>query len=393
MDSNARKALLDSIRGQTVVMPDMRPMFEKSAQVNPNYHAMIPVVDRLLESLVPNEKKLAKLKTSDFALFGSNWWPKAGFNELRIVTFLAIWLFLWDDELDEPTGQYADNFEAAQKYREETVRFMRSCLRLPAENPLEKQQLGLCQLFGLDGLKSIGQYLKDAFTWSLGRSKSYKSPPTASHPMIESFRVIGEALAEAYTVEQRENFFEDTIFYISTTETEQKWHLESQIPSLEDYWYSRMGTSAVRSCLAMIEFVNGIRGPYAMTTKEPSLTALCDEATKIVIIANDMLSLKKEIKMGCIDSLIPLFCLKYGNIHNALSEAYKDLVAAVARFESEAEKLLSEPNETNMSDKELHLFVEGARECWVGNFNWSLCTGRYGLGSIDQKGGSFLVDL
>ncbi len=188
------------------------------------------------------------------------------------MTFLAIWLFLWDDELDEPTGQYADNFEAAQKYREETVRFMRSCLRLPAENPLEKQQLGLCQLFSLDGLKSIGQHLKDAFTWTLGRSNSYKSPPTASHPMIESFRVIGEALAEAYTVgtsslydtcnpattntssEQRENFFEDTIFYISTTETEQKWHLESQIPSLEDYWYSRMGTSAVRSCLAMIEY-------------------------------------------------------------------------------------------------------------------------------------------
>lgn len=112
-------------------------------------------------SLIPSEKKLAKLKSADFALFASNWWPKAEFNELRIVTFLAIWLFLWDDELDEPTGVHADNFETAERYRDETVQFL--------EN-------------------------------SLGLGSSQEEPPTASHATIDSFREIGQKLKVAYTV-------------------------------------------------------------------------------------------------------------------------------------------------------------------------------------------------
>ncbi|CZR62301.1 uncharacterized protein PAC_12198 [Phialocephala subalpina] len=392
MDLEQRKQLLNSIRGQTVLMPDMRPTYENYTQLNPNYHAMIPVVDRLLESLVSNEKKLAKLKNADFALFGSTWPPKAGFNELRIVTFLAIWLFLWDDELDEPTGQHSNSFESTQKYRKETVRFIRSTMRLPEKSlQWQDQPTGIFQFFSLYGLQNIGQQIKSGVAWSLG----VKYPPTASHPIIESFRVIGEALAEAYTVEQRENFFEDMRFYISSTEMEQKWHLEGEarIPTLEDYLHSRMGTSAVRPCLAVIEFANGIRGRYAATTNEPSLTALSDEATKIVIIANDMLSLKKEIRVGVIDSLVPLLCLRFGDVQNALREAQSDLAAAVDRFELEARTLLDEPNETRLSYEELRMFIEGARDCWIGNFSWSMRTGRYMLGDIDKANGSFSVTL
>lgn len=186
------------------------------------------------------------------------------------MTFLAIWLFLWDDELDEPTGQHSNSFESAQKYRKETVRFIRSTMRLPEKSlQWQDQPTGIFQFFSLYSLQNIGQQTKSGVAWSLG----VKYPPTASHPIIESFRVIGEALAEAYTVgttlpqntcspgatdsrlEQRENFFEDMRFYISSTETEQKWHLEGEarIPTLEDYWHSRMGTSAVRPCLAVIE--------------------------------------------------------------------------------------------------------------------------------------------
>jgi len=50
MGIDQRKALLDSIRGQTVVVPNLRPIFEKyTGAVNPNYKAMIPVVNARLE--------------------------------------------------------------------------------------------------------------------------------------------------------------------------------------------------------------------------------------------------------------------------------------------------------------------------------------------------------
>jgi len=47
-------------------------------------------------------------------------------------------------------------------------------------------------------------------------------------------------------------------FYIGTTETEQKFHLDGIIPSLEEYWEVRMGTSAVAACLAVIEYVGTV---------------------------------------------------------------------------------------------------------------------------------------
>lgn len=149
------------------------------------------------------------------------------------MTFLAIWLFLWDDELDEPTGEHANNFETAQEYRKETEQFLRECLRLDEtgrEQHVGSYQLlrsfrrfgfqlkatlgsylGLSSQRGFDsshpygmfqGLGFIGKMLKNALSWTLGQSTS-KSPPTASSPMIESFRVIGEALTSAYTIGMR----------------------------------------------------------------------------------------------------------------------------------------------------------------------------------------------
>ncbi|PVH82633.1 terpenoid synthase [Cadophora sp. DSE1049] len=421
-----RQLLLDSIRGKTVTIPNLRPIFEKyTCAVNPNYEAMIPVVNSRLESLVPNEKRLAKLKTADFALFASNWWPNAEFRELRIVTFLAIWLFLWDDALDEPTGEYADNFEAAQVYRSETEQFLADCLGLctskeistvvtyPAfdnlmgfgmyvkkmlleyflgVSPEEKRTVKPSSGF-FGSVKILGNQVKSAVRWTLGMKTAKKVfPPPSSHPIIESFRVIGDELKLAYTVEQRQNFFEDMKFYIATTETEQRYKLDGKIPTLEEYWEARMGTSAVAACLAMIELVHHIKGPYR-STNHPTLKNLSDESNIIVVIANDMLSLKKEIVQKQIDSLIPLSVPVYGDVQEAIDQAHIDLLAAVARFDAEAEKILSGPNTTDMSDSELRLFVEGCRNCWVGNFNWSLCTGRYGLGAIDQKNGSFSLSL
>ncbi len=159
------------------------------------------------------------------------WWPHADFNELRIVTFLAIWLFLWDDALDEPTGEYADNFEAAQLYREETVQFLADTLGLSTSKEIStvvtyslfdsfkdfgqqlkttlesflglhtsKNQVSKASYGLLSGFAVLGKQLKTAVRWSLGMKSTKKFPPTASHHIIESFRVIGDELRLAYSV-------------------------------------------------------------------------------------------------------------------------------------------------------------------------------------------------
>ena len=87
-------------------------------------------------------------------------WPQVGFEELRILTFMCIWLFTWDDEIDEPTGSCTDDFEAAQQYRIETIGFVEQCLGL----------------------------------------RTSDVPVVPKNAIIESFRVIGEHLCSAYTI-------------------------------------------------------------------------------------------------------------------------------------------------------------------------------------------------
>ncbi|TAQ88585.1 hypothetical protein B7494_g3094 [Chlorociboria aeruginascens] len=390
-----RKQLLDSIRGQRVLIPNLRPLFSSwGNQINPNYQKLIPVVNQKLESLVQNEKRLKKLKTADFALFASSWWPTAQFNELQIVTFLAIWLFLWDDELDEPTGVHSDNFQAAQAYRKETLEFIRRSLGIglettsPIANPIFKSfsnaagqlltvynrskkllvmgslEHSLISTTILGGLRVIEGYVR--FAVDTGKricGLDHDTLPTASDPITDSFRVIGNQLRVSYTIEQRQMVFEELKYYIHTTQTEQEIKLSGRIPSVKEYWKARMGTSAVGVCEAVVEYAHKIRASRDVT-HDPLMKALCDETNIIVVIANDMLSLKKEIALGCIDSLVPLYCAQLGSIQAAIDAAYTDLLASVDRFESAAEELLSLGSTSTMSKAELQIFVRGCRECW-----------------------------
>jgi hypothetical protein len=63
-------------------------------------------------------------------LFAASWWPKAGYEELKVLLFLTIWLFTWDDEVDEPTGAYSEDLASAEQYRAQTIEFVFECLGL-----------------------------------------------------------------------------------------------------------------------------------------------------------------------------------------------------------------------------------------------------------------------
>lgn len=168
-------------------------------------------LDRLIEDLYQN-------------------WPTAGPKQLEILGYFGVWLFLWDDELDEPTGEHTNNFGTAQKYRQETKQFIYCCLRLDGNEQNTSFQLmkGLRDIAlqlkatlnnflglssqktvhsatsygGFDGFRVVGEGLRRTLPWTLGRGTP-KYPPTASSPAIERFRIVGEALAQAYTIGMR----------------------------------------------------------------------------------------------------------------------------------------------------------------------------------------------
>ena len=51
-------------------------------------------------SIMPDSPKLSKFKEADFALFAAGWWPRASWDEYLLMTYMAVWLFVWDDEIE-----------------------------------------------------------------------------------------------------------------------------------------------------------------------------------------------------------------------------------------------------------------------------------------------------
>lgn len=117
-------------------------------------------------SLFSDPVKVMKLQSCDFALFASAWWPRAPREELRILAYLSFWLFVWDDEIDEATGTLSDDFEASERYRQNTVAYITETLGLPDDLSLYPP----------------------------------KGAATPLNEIIGSFEVIGKALRQVYNI-------------------------------------------------------------------------------------------------------------------------------------------------------------------------------------------------
>ena len=114
-------------------------------------------------SLYPPEKA-ATLKHGDYALMAAMSWPRAATKRLQTCTFWFLWLFTWDDEIDQSTSEFSGNLEKANKFREESFHYVRYCTGVPTEDTYK-------------------------FRFDI-------NPPT--HKIIRSLDVIGVDLQEVY---------------------------------------------------------------------------------------------------------------------------------------------------------------------------------------------------
>lgn len=99
------------------------------------------------------------MKRSDFALFAASWWPQAEFAELKAMLYMSIWLFTWDDEIDEPGGSCTDDFAAAQAYRKNTIEWVAHCLGLWKGDGTPVPQNRIIESF-----REVGEALRDVYT-------------------------------------------------------------------------------------------------------------------------------------------------------------------------------------------------------------------------------------
>ncbi|KAH8704346.1 isoprenoid synthase domain-containing protein [Phaeosphaeriaceae sp. PMI808] len=342
-----RKALLASLRGQTIRIPDLTPLSKHwPTWTNPNINLMNDDIRDWLNATLPQGKVLSALQRSEFGLFGSTWWPHSTFDKLKIVTYLAVWLFTWDDEIDLSDGTMWDAFGAAQIYRTQTLAYVR---------------------------------------WSLGIDSV--QPLNITNRIILNFAPIGAACRAHYSLAQNKMVYEEMRFFMDMSEREQRLRLSGAIPNVDEFWHYRLGSSAVTVCLALNEFSWEDVCLPASFYDDDAVKALIRCTNTIISATNDLLSVKKEIKRDAIDSLIPiLWYHNGGELQSAVATVADFIKGEIAKMDDAADKLFATyAREDEDLQRQVGNFVHGCKTYVTGNLTWSLETDRYGVERVNGE--------
>ncbi|RYC56222.1 hypothetical protein CHU98_g9982 [Xylaria longipes] len=227
LEQNTRMQLLQRLRGSRVVVPDLQSMIAHwPSSQHPEVERLDEQVDRVLRSIFTlprDEVRFRKMKESKIAEFATVWWPYAQFEALLTATYMSIFLFIWDDEIDaKEFSSIAADYDAAASFRAQTVAYLKA---------------SLSAVPGTD-LSSV-----------------------STNPIITSFKPVGNAIVKSCDKDQVQGFRDELLFFIRMCEEEQKIFAAPCLPAVEDYMQRRMGSSAVRVFFAITEYACGITLP------------------------------------------------------------------------------------------------------------------------------------
>ncbi|KAL8826846.1 MAG: hypothetical protein Q9170_007244 [Blastenia crenularia] len=210
---DSREQLLTSLRGHILKIPDLQGLLKQWPQyVHLEVDHLRGDVDKKLRDIFPEGKRLSRTQAVDIGLFAASWWPFAPYEALKTAAYISIWVYR--TELDSAEfSSFVTDYDRAADFRNETLEFIERCL-LPGEKDFN---------------------------------------PAASNAIIDSFRPIGEAITKACSADQVKTLAQELRFFIEMTGLEQQIQMSGKLPSLGEYHQRRVGSSAVRVCLAITE--------------------------------------------------------------------------------------------------------------------------------------------
>ncbi|KAF2971299.1 hypothetical protein GQX73_g2220 [Xylaria multiplex] len=354
---STRTNLVTRIRGSRVKIPDLKSLLSHwPAKIHPQVDQLEKHVQTTLESIFTHpedEDRLRKMKESKLGLFTASWYPYASFETLCVLADFCVWLFAWDDETDSfEFSPLADDFDSATAFRDQTISFIRQ---------------------------------------SLTRRKPEGTTPTTAPRLISCFEPVGAVLYESYNDDQIKRFMNEIVFFIEMCEEEHNSQQADCLPTIEQYMQRRMGSGAVRVCLALTDFASGSVLPEDVMLDD-SFQIIWHETNIIISDMNDMLSIKKEIEQSQVDSLIPLLFLKFGSVQAALDQATRELSGSIGRLEAAERDILSRySTATAETQEKIRHHIEACKIACTANVDWSLVSGRYKIHSASMEDGIHMV--
>ena len=387
----SRSQITSSLRGQQFILPDFDEIYRGwSVSISPHINWLQSQVECrivfLLSQATTAQRKdpllqHKKLKAIDVAFLVSSWWPNADPEVLLVLSYAALWLFMWDDEIDCEDSELGRDAERAQKYREDTLRYVKD---------------------GLD-------------LWESGRGK-YTITPT--NILITSFGDIG-VVVRSKMGEQRERLYREIEYWILSTEVEQARRSKPSLPEFGDYLATRMGTSGVRVLCILFDVLTGptfVSTPpmvfqsksarsssmsltsssepstyssTSLTTVAEDLELMTHQTNLHISLANDILSVKKELAVGAPDSTIPILWLELGHLNEAVETAVNILQGAKRTFEMAEQRVL----ESCIIEERAGIksYIDSLKTMCSGNIAWSMRSKRYGMHLLAAAGEKVIV--
>ncbi|UKZ77541.1 hypothetical protein TrVFT333_005264 [Trichoderma virens FT-333] len=196
---------------------------------------------------------------------------------------------------------------------------------------------------------------------------------------------IGEEVKNFYNHDQIMCLVDEIYYYMDNQQREQRRKLTGVIPTPAQYIETRLGTSAVQLMLALNEYVDNQCIPRWIMTHS-KMADIWRETNLNMSLSNDMLSLRKEIKTGDIDSMIPVLMYNRNmTVQEAIADTCVELKKNIDRYDAAAADLLAIVAERDSEwVEEVDSYIVGCRHNMMGNLLWSLTTTRYGLGKIER---------
>ncbi|RWA07338.1 hypothetical protein EKO27_g7757 [Xylaria grammica] len=331
-----RANLLKQIRGSRVRIPDLKSLFSHwPEEIHPRVDDLDQHVQATLEGIFTDPKddhRLRKMKASNLGLLVASWYPYASFGALCVIATLFIWLFVWDDETDSfEFSPLIHDMDSATAFRDQTMKFVR---------------------------ENLASHKPEGF--AVANTSRF----------ISSFEPVGAAICKSYNDDQIKRFLDEILFFVRMCEEEHRSQNIGRLPTFEEYMRRRMGSSAVRVCLALNDYASGFVLPEDIMLDD-FMRIIWHEATVIVSVMNDIVSIKKEIAQSQVDSLVPLLFLQYGSVQAALDEAAKIISSSIGRLETAERDILSRySTATPEIQEQIRVHIKACKLGCTGNLNW-----------------------
>ncbi|MCJ1437555.1 hypothetical protein MMC27_006942 [Xylographa pallens] len=421
-NEDAPTKLIGSLKGQTVIIPSLRPLFLGwPSGHNPNRAALGTMMAEWISFMFPwKYVTTQRFMTKDLPMFSALWWPRADLPELYILTCVVGWLFLWHDTVSQPQGARAydslarpsdirghtANSRAGKKnsrdkttdiddyvkYGKDTKDFLRHCLQVinvkKAPKTTVKESVKLLWTDITTG-RSFNN-LWTNITSGRGINNHY-AVPKYLNSIVHRFESIGNQIRAVYTIDQRITLLDEISKYVDSTIEMQMHQASHTVVSVKSYWKMRMGSSGYGAITGLLDLANKLRLSFTIM-EDDEIKMLVDEANKIISMTNDLLSFQDFTK-GSTPYIMNHVALAFAEQENkdlqlVVDQAVEFIKTAVERFDSTAAWLLSGPRDDLSSQAHLRAFIDGCRESCTGNLEWGLFMGRYGQQNVQQADGS-----